>query len=1001
MRPITLTFNGCRSYVEPQTVDFTGKQFVAIVGDTGSGKSTVLDAICYGLYNRCSWHGGTISDLVAHGGDGTLSVELTFEVAGNTWRVERSTTPRTAAPAHKLVSVDTDTVVATGANAVTAHIRRITGLDYDTFLRAVILPQGRFHELLRMGDSDRSKILKSVLGLDQLTAVRGHAQTLHTRLALRLSEYRERRALFLPDPEQLLVDATERQRVAQERLDLLQAAQGAVAVAQTAVSKAAERAKGLEKARDRLTCAIPDRPKARYQAILAAATDNTGRQQDVERRREAALGKQKVIQGELDDADLQGTGIAKVASAISTLRGLASQVPQLDDQAARLLHEEQEIQAAFVDLEGKPTALAGLAKSVGAAEKALTGARSRLRAAEEAHAAARDAVTTYREAAEHAKEADELVAGRGCDVADLKAAVDSAAAEAKLAAEVLEQREAEQARTVQKHAAAVASGACSPGDPCPVCNRALPDDFTAPPDEATKTVDAAVRAARKVATEAGDKATAAAERARISEQETLAAAKRDAADAAADLSRAKAHGYELLGEFDVDTPNDDLLRPFNDVVTTRTVEHGDADKAFRDAETTHRQAASELPLRRQALAERKASHDVATTSHATAVATLRDTARNLPPAFRLADDLSVEEINLVRGRAEHRQEELAQLTGRLSTISETLGELDAEQQQLEDELAERVTGPASTIRRHLDQLIDRAGDAEALVKRPSHPPRPTESSLADEAAWCTAMLNHTAQLVTACNQEAEAARLAAAAASDTAEQARRDCGAEDDKHLEQLVRKASTGAHNASRDIAKATTHKPLAEELQRRIDTAAPAVAALGELVTLLADGKFVAEAVRQRQHALLSAASQTLLTISGGRFGFASNFLIIDTDTAQPRDVRTLSGGETFQASLALALAVVELASRASGRVDSLFLDEGFGSLDSEMLREALTALATHSTAGRLVTLISHMRSIAENVDHVLVVKRTFAGSQAHWAIAEEREQIINDDLGRGQLT
>jgi exonuclease SbcC len=263
------------------------------------------------------------------------------------------------------------------------------------------------------------------------------------------------------------------------------------------------------------------------------------------------------------------------------------------------------------------------------------------------------------------------------------------------------------------------------------------------------------------------------------------------------------------------------------------------------------------------------------------------------------------------------------------------------------------------------------------------------------------MLNHTTQLLTACEQEAEAERHATAAASNTAERARRDCGAKDDKHLEQLVRQASTATHNASRDIAKATAHKPLTEELQRRIDIAAPTIAALGELVTLLADGKFVAEAVRQRQHALLSAASQTLLTISGGRFGFASNFRIIDTDTAQPRDVRTLSGGETFQASLALALAVVELASRASGRVDSLFLDEGFGSLDSAMLREALTALATHSTAGRLVTVISHMRSITENAEHVLVVKRTSTGSRAQWATAEEREQIINDDLGRGQLT
>jgi DNA repair exonuclease SbcCD ATPase subunit len=68
--------------------------------------------------------------------------------------------------------------------------------------------------------------------------------------------------------------------------------------------------------------------------------------------------------------------------------------------------------------------------------------------------------------------------------------------------------------------------------------------------------------------------------------------------------------------------------------------------------------------------------------------------------------------------------------------------------------------------------------------------------------------------------------------------------------------------------------------------------------------------------------------------------------------------------------------------------------------VLRDALSALAVHSTAGRMVTVISHMRSITEDADHVLVVNRSFAGSRAYWATPDEREQIINDDLGRGQL-
>jgi exonuclease SbcC len=174
-----------------------------------------------------------------------------------------------------------------------------------------------------------------------------------------------------------------------------------------------------------------------------------------------------------------------------------------------------------------------------------------------------------------------------------------------------------------------------------------------------------------------------------------------------------------------------------------------------------------------------------------------------------------------------------------------------------------------------------------------------------------------------------------------------------------------------------------------------------LADLTALLSHGNFIAEAVRQRQHALLIAANHTMLSISGRRFGFSPNFDIIDTELGRERDVRTLSGGETFQASLALALAVVELASHASGRVDSLFLDEGFGSLDSGVLHDALSALAEHTASGRLVTVISHMRPIAEPTNDVLIVERTLTSSCAHWADPDERERTTNDDLNRGLLS
>lgn len=104
---------------------------------------------------------------------------------------------------------------------------------------------------------------------------------------------------------------------------------------------------------------------------------------------------------------------------------------------------------------------------------------------------------------------------------------------------------------------------------------------------------------------------------------------------------------------------------------------------------------------------------------------------------------------------------------------------------------------------------------------------------------------------------------------------------------------------------------------------------------------------------------------------------------------------------ASLALALALVQLTSRGGANIDALFLDEGFGSLDSNTLSEAMDTLTRQAATGRLVAVITHMRNVAENFDNILMVTKDRNGnSEAHWATPEERDRMITDDLGGGLL-
>ena len=103
-----------------------------------------------------------------------------------------------------------------------------------------------------------------------------------------------------------------------------------------------------------------------------------------------------------------------------------------------------------------------------------------------------------------------------------------------------------------------------------------------------------------------------------------------------------------------------------------------------------------------------------------------------------------------------------------------------------------------------------------------------------------------------------------------------------------------------------------------------------------------------------------------------------IIDHVNGTRRSVRTLSGGEAFLASLSLALGLSDEVQMSTGiRLDTLFVDEGFGSLDSESLSKAYNTLAALTEGNRLVGIISHVSELKERIDKQIVVQKLSTGS------------------------
>jgi DNA repair protein SbcC/Rad50 len=219
-----------------------------------------------------------------------------------------------------------------------------------------------------------------------------------------------------------------------------------------------------------------------------------------------------------------------------------------------------------------------------------------------------------------------------------------------------------------------------------------------------------------------------------------------------------------------------------------------------------------------------------------------------------------------------------------------------------------------------------------------------------------------------------------------------------------LVREmAAAGQHikDAEAQLSRARQQQPIAAALDKGLRTLQAEQAVLQAIKEITSDKYFPKYVVEQRQNTLLRIASSLLAQLTRDAFGFSEEFMIVDRRTGQPRNPKTLSGGETFLASLALALALVEISNRSGGQLDAFFLDEGFGSLDSSILADALDVLREQATRGRLVGVISHLHAVAAELEDVLVVTKGVAGSDFRWLDAQERDRYLLEDTGAGLLS
>ncbi|HEY5013654.1 MAG TPA: SMC family ATPase [Acidimicrobiia bacterium] len=194
--------------------------------------------------------------------------------------------------------------------------------------------------------------------------------------------------------------------------------------------------------------------------------------------------------------------------------------------------------------------------------------------------------------------------------------------------------------------------------------------------------------------------------------------------------------------------------------------------------------------------------------------------------------------------------------------------------------------------------------------------------------------------------------------------------------LEATVRAETEAANELTRVKAGIAEAKKLRKAIGKREEEAEVAKTLAG----LLAANRFERWLVAEALDVLVTDASRALQELSGGHYSFAfdeGSFLVVDHRNAdERRSVRTLSGGETFQAALALALALSDqlgdLAANGAARLESIFLDEGFGTLDPDTLDAVASTIENLAVGDRMVGLVTHVAELSERVPVRYVVGR-----------------------------
>lgn len=1012
MTPLTLTMQAFGPFAGSETIDFTalGKSPLFLInGPTGAGKSSILDAICFALYGQTTGNDRDAGQMRCDQAADTLltEVSLDFRLRDGAYRVRRvpqqerpkatgegTTTQSAEAQLWRLTpqGKEDECLVARKVTDANSQLQALIGLDANQFRQVMVLPQGKFRELLLAESKDREKIFSQLFQTQIFQRIEERLRTQANQIERAVNDHRQHISGILAGGE-LESEAALAQELEALTPQVKQAHQRFEAAQQQRRSAEQRRDEALTlqrqfEARDSLAAdkACHLEQQAQITAFQSRLTHSDHAQalrphSTALAQAQQALSTAQVEQQQATAAlTTQRTSTEQAQRAFETARQRQAELPALRErhrQLGEFIHKGQQLselearlqtaQVAWQQADGTLKRDEVQLDSIRQQGEAISLTLERLQAEGQQLASAPAELSRHESLLTQRQELDDLTR-QGRELTAQQQQATEALNRRRSEAEQAKRHATEQEMRWHQGQAALLALTLEEGAPCPVCGSLEhPSPAVKHADIVTQTQVETARSAQEQArhalqtAERQDQQLAqqisynAEQTQRLSQQlgEWASQPQVELQEACEQLHRQVERRKHVEDEINQQTrARDELRRGWGALDKQLKTQRPAVEKAKEEAlrlESQRDQLRQSLPEdARNPLAMRQTLVD------------LDNQIAELEQAWERAQQvLSTSETQ--QARAEE------QLRGANQQVARSQQAL--EQAQTEWQTALQASSFESEAAFQAAQLED--SQRQDLVRQ-------VEAYQRRLAELDGALQNYHAQLA-----EKTPPDLAALTTLTEAAQAEEHTKLESWRALDgrlntlQGIRQKLTAAHTAQAEL-----------EAQYRVWGTLSEVAN-GRTGNRISLQRFVLGVLLDD---VLIQASERLVRMSRGRYqlvrredpskGNKASGLeldVADTYTGKSRSVATLSGGESFMAALALALGLSDVVQAYAGgiQLDALFIDEGFGSLDQDALDQAIAMLSELQMGGRMIGVISHVSELKEQMPVRVEVRASRQGS------------------------